>query len=97
MLGDPAGDEEADPLADVDGVVADALVEAGDDRQLHGDLQLDLLGGVAGEDRLDELALQVVEVAVHVGEGGGARRIVGEVGLGGLLEQLVRLSRPSCG
>ena len=41
VLGHPAGDDEADPLADVHGVVADALVEAGDDGELHGDLEVD--------------------------------------------------------
>ena len=41
VLGHPPGDDEAHPLADVDRVVADPLVEPGDDRQLHGHLQVD--------------------------------------------------------
>ena len=47
-------------------MVTDALVEAGDDGQLHGHLQVDPPDGVALEDRLDELLLQAVEVRVHV-------------------------------
>ena len=39
----------------------------------------------------DELALQVVEVAVHVPERGGPVGVVGEVGLGRLAEQLLGL------
>ena len=35
MLWQPAGDEVENALADIDGVVADALVEAGDHGQLH--------------------------------------------------------------
>ena len=35
VLGQPAGDHVLHPLADVDGVVADALVVAADERELH--------------------------------------------------------------
>ncbi len=42
VLGQPAGRDVQDPLADVDGMVAEAFVEAGHHRQLHGDLEVDL-------------------------------------------------------
>src|SRR5207342_325941 len=41
VLGQPAGDHVPHALADVHGVVADALVEAGHHGQLHGDLEVD--------------------------------------------------------
>ena len=40
VLGQPAGDHVAHPLADVHGVVADALVVAADERELHGGLHV---------------------------------------------------------
>src|SRR5690349_7410992 len=39
VLGEPAGAEIANALADVHGVIADPLVEAADQRELHRDLQ----------------------------------------------------------
>jgi hypothetical protein len=39
-------------------VITDALVEAGDDGELHRHLEVDPSGSVALEDRLDELLLQ---------------------------------------
>ncbi len=86
-VGQPAVDDVAGPVPDVDRMVPDALVEPGDDRELDGDLQVDVPGGVALEDHLDELALQVVEVRVHVVQGRGADAVEVEVRLGGLLEQ----------
>ena len=47
-------------------MIPDALVEPGNHRQLHGDLQIDPSGRMALEDRLNELLLQVVEIRVHV-------------------------------
>ncbi len=40
VLGQPAGDHVADPLADVHGVVADALVVAADEGELHRGLHV---------------------------------------------------------
>ncbi len=77
---------------DVDRVVADALVEACDDCELHADLQVDPTGRVALEDGLDELTVQIVEVPVHVVQRRSTRLVADQVRLGGLLEQELRLS-----
>ena len=61
MARQPARDHVPHPLADVHAVIADPLVEPGDQRELHRDEQLDPLGGVALEDLRDELDLQAVE------------------------------------
>src|SRR6478735_7614207 len=81
VLRQPTGDDELHPLADGDGVVADALVEAGDHGQLHGHLQVDPPGGVALEDGLDELLLQAVEVRVHVVDRRGLGQVAGGEGV----------------
>ena len=75
LLGNPPVDDVASPVADVHRVVTDAFVEAGDHRELHGDLEVDVAGSVALEDHLDELAVQIVEVRVHVVQGCGAEAI----------------------
>ena len=72
-------------------MIAEPLVEAGDDGQLDGDLQVDGAGGVALEDLCDELAVHVVEAGVHVGEGRRSHAVDGEVRLGRLLVLLLRL------
>ena len=69
----PARHHVPHSLADVDGVVANALVEATDKRKLHRDRQVDTSLGVALEDRLDEVDLEPVEVVVDVVERGGER------------------------
>ena len=69
----PTVDDVPSSVTDVDGMVADALVEPGHHRELHGDLEVDVPGSVALEDHLDELALQVVQVGVHVVQRSGAR------------------------
>ena len=91
VLGQPPGDDEPHALADVDGVVADALVEAGDHGQLHGHLQVDATGGVALEDRLHELLLQAVEVRVHVVDRRRLGRVVLDERLDGRGVQLLGL------
>src|SRR5262245_40052779 len=68
VLGKHTGGDEPDAVGDVDRVVAEALVEAGDDRELDGHLEIDRAAGVALEDLRDELAVDVVEQTVHVGE-----------------------------
>ena len=75
VLGQPAGDHVADPLADVHGVVADALVVPADQGQLHGGLQIEHArpGGAPGRSpgcSPGGLRRAVVEVV----EGGGQRR-----------------------
>ena len=70
VLGQPARDHVLHPLADVHGVVADALVVAPDQRQLHGHLHVAHVG-VDLEDRLDVVLVQLVEPVVHVVEGAG--------------------------
>ena len=67
MLGHPAGDHVAHPLADVDGVVTDAFVEASDDRKLNRDLDVDGARRVAFEDLLDELAMQLIDSEMLLG------------------------------
>ena len=69
VLGKPARDHEGDPLAHVDGVIADALVVAADQGQLHRGPQTEPVGVVRAEDRFDELHLQLVEAVVDVVEG----------------------------
>ena len=66
LIGEPPVDDVPGAIADVDGVIADALVEPGDDGELHRDLQIDVARGMTLEDHLDELAVEVVEVRVHV-------------------------------
>ena len=97
LLGDPTVDDVAGAFADVDGVVTDAFVEAGDDGQLHRDLEVDVAGGVALEDDLDELTVQIVEVRVHVVQRRGPWTVDVEVRLGGLLEEQRGLLAASSG
>src|SRR3546814_6056332 len=60
VLRHPAGDDVADPLADVHGVVADPLVVATDQAELHDHLDVDLVG-IQLHDRLDVLPVALVE------------------------------------
>ena len=87
----PARDHVAHSLADVHAVIADPLVEPSDQRELHGHLQLDLLGGVALEDLSDEVDLQPVEDVVHVVERGGERHVGVDVRVDREAEELRRL------
>src|SRR5215218_6547929 len=60
VLGQPARADVPHPLADVDGVVADALVVATHEGQLHGGLEGDRLAVVALEDGGDVLGVERV-------------------------------------
>ena len=91
---DGAGDQVRDALADRDRVVADALVEAGQHGELDGRREVDVVGRV--EDRGDELALEVVEQVVHVGDRRSSDGVVEQVGLARLAEQPRTPGRP-CG
>jgi hypothetical protein len=57
----PTGECKTHALTHVYGVVTDSLVEAGDDGELYGELQIHLLAGVRLEDCLDELTMQCIE------------------------------------
>ena len=72
-------------------MIADPLVEAGHHRELDRHLQVDVAGGVALEDDLDELTVEVVEVRVHVAQRCRAGAVEVEVRLGRLLEQRLGL------
>ena len=94
VLGQPAGDHVLHPLADVHGVVADALVVAADQRELHGRLHVTHVG-VELEDRLDVVVVELVEPVVHVVEGGGQVGVALGVGVDGEPVEADRSRRPS--
>ena len=89
--GSQPGDHVLDPHADVDGVVADALVVAADEGELHRGLQVDEPGVVRLEDGLDVVLVQQVEAVVHVVERGGQAGVALDVGVDGQAEQAGRL------
>ena len=67
-----SGHQVRNAFGDRDGVVADAFVEAGQHGELHGGRQVDAVRSV--EDGGDELALEVIEEVVHVGDRRGPAR-----------------------
>jgi hypothetical protein len=91
VLGHPAADHVVDALADVDGVVADALVVPTDESELHGGLDVEAPGPTALEHLGDVLAVQIVEDIVEEVE--GLRLLVVGVGvrLDGLSDEVHRL------
>ena len=61
MFGWQTSDLEPNLFPDVHSVVTDALVETGDNGQLNRHLKIDTPGRVRFENRLNELALQIVQ------------------------------------
>ena len=61
----PAVDDVADPLADILGVVADALVEPADKRQLQRLLRIEFSTPGVLDDVLDVAVMKVVEKVVE--------------------------------
>ena len=81
------GHHELDPPADRHRMVGGAFVVAPDERNLHRPLQRTFVGGAGGEDRAEELLLEVVHHVVHVGQRG---RDVG-IGIGEGVDREVHL------
>ena len=71
----------ADPVADVHGVVADALVVAGDQGQLHRGLHVEVLGPAHLQQVPHEHPVEAVEPVVDVVEGAGQTGVVLGVGV----------------
>ncbi len=91
MLWQPAGDDVANPVTDVHGVVTDAFIEPGNNRKLHGHLEVDAPGIVTLKDHLDELDLQAVKHVIHVVKGGGYSHIALGIGVDRQCKQVLGL------
>ncbi len=74
-------------------MVADALVEAADQRQLDGRLQVDVTGVVRGEDGAHALVVELVEPVVDVIERGGQAGVALVVRVDSEAEQAAGLLR----
>src|SRR5205823_13183835 len=81
-----AGGQVADVGGDVDRVVAEALVEASDQRHLNDDRDVELARGDLGR----EADVQVVELVVPVVEAVMGARVTVGVGIGGAVPHLDR-------